>query len=110
MVTYIPAKGDIVWLDFDPQSGREIMKTRPSLVLSERKFNIASGLIVVMPISSKSKNNKFEVKFKCPDVVGVILSYQFHSFDWQSRRAKKIGEVSRLVLEECIDKFLTIIQ
>lgn len=33
MVNYIPSKGDIVTLDFDPQKGHEQKGRRPALIL-----------------------------------------------------------------------------
>lgn len=32
---YIPEQGDLIWLDFDPSSGKEIMKRRPAFVISK---------------------------------------------------------------------------
>lgn len=31
---YIPDKGDIVWLDFEPSAGKEITKRRPTFIIS----------------------------------------------------------------------------
>ena len=47
--SYIPRAGDIVWLDFDPQAGREQAKRRPALVVTEQSYNRASGLVIVCP-------------------------------------------------------------
>src|SRR5271165_5676166 len=53
MVTpYVPEAGDIVMLDFDPQVGREQAKRRPALVLTDQRYNRASGLAVVCPWTS----------------------------------------------------------
>lgn len=35
---YTPEQGDIVWLDFDPSSGKEIIKRRPAFVISQKKI------------------------------------------------------------------------
>jgi len=40
---YVPRAGDIIWLDFDPQTGREQAKRRPALVVTEESFNRASN-------------------------------------------------------------------
>ena len=57
MVTsYVPDAGDIVMMDFDPQVGREQAKRRrPALVLTDQRYNRASGLAVVCPLTSKRK-------------------------------------------------------
>jgi len=53
MVTpYVPDVGDIVWLSFDPQAGREQGRRRPALVLTDLAYNRASGLAVVCPLTS----------------------------------------------------------
>ncbi len=56
---YVPDTGDIVFLDFDPQVGREQAKRRPALVLADLRYNRASGLAVVCPLTSKVKPYPF---------------------------------------------------
>jgi mRNA interferase MazF len=87
---YCPERGDVIWIDFDPQSGREIMKYRPAIVLSPRIYNAQQGLCVVCPISSKRKGNRFEVELVVEKTVSVIKSDQIRSLDWRTRRAKFI--------------------
>ena len=43
MVDYIPKRGDIVWIQFNPQKGKEIQKTRPALVVFPKECNGRSG-------------------------------------------------------------------
>lgn len=57
-----PNVGDIVMVDFNPQAGHEQAGKRPALVLSPKKFNIATGFAWVCPITSKVKGYPFEVK------------------------------------------------
>jgi len=52
---YVPDTGDIIFLDFDPQVGRKQAKRRPALVLTDLRYNRASGLAVVCPLTSKVK-------------------------------------------------------
>ncbi|WP_425361655.1 type II toxin-antitoxin system PemK/MazF family toxin [Candidatus Tisiphia endosymbiont of Mystacides longicornis] len=61
MVTFIPERGDVVWINFEPQKGREIQKTRPAVVLSPYKYNLKSGLALFLPITSQIKGYPFEV-------------------------------------------------
>jgi mRNA interferase MazF len=94
MVTRAPDAGEIVWLNFTPQSGREQAGKRPALVLSPRAYNEKAGLMVVCPITSRSKGYVFEVEL--PDglaVSGVILSDHVKSIDWNSRGAVLAGNV-----------------
>ncbi|EGG49937.1 toxin-antitoxin system, toxin component, MazF family, partial [Enterococcus faecalis TX1467] len=46
---YIPKKGDIVWIDFDPAAGKEIQKRRPGLVVSRYEFNRKTMFAVICP-------------------------------------------------------------
>ena len=44
MVKFTPSAGDIIWLEFDPQKGQEIQKTRPALTISPHSYNLKTGL------------------------------------------------------------------
>jgi len=48
-VAYVPERGDLAWINFDPQAGREQAENRPALVLTEGDFNAATGLLVCLP-------------------------------------------------------------
>ena len=79
---YIPSQGDIVWLDFDPSAGKEIVKRRPAYVISREAFNSHIGLAIVAPITSMIRGIRLEVIL--PDAMkttGSILVYQFKSLD-----------------------------
>ncbi len=51
--SYLPDRGDAIWLEFDPQSGREQAGRRPALVLSPSSYNRKSGLALVCPVTSQ---------------------------------------------------------
>ena len=53
--TYIPNKGDIVWLDFNPQLGHEQRGRRPALVLSYKAYNEKIGLGIFLPYYKQRK-------------------------------------------------------
>lgn len=90
----VPARGDIIWLDFDPQSGREQAGHRPALVLSPQAYNEKVGLAVVVPITRHAKGYGFEVPLPAAaPVEGVVLSDHVRSVDWRERRAHVIGSV-----------------
>ena len=89
MVTpYVPEAGDIVMLDFDPQVGREQAKRRPALVLTDQRYNRASGLAVVCPLTSKRKPYPFALPIALDQVEGAVLVDQLKSLDWSGRKAK----------------------
>lgn len=105
MVRYIPNKGDIVWLEFDPQKGKEIQKTRPALTISPASYNLKTGLGLFMPITSQIKGYPFEVIITNNKINGAILSDQIRSLDWRARKAKFVMQVSAPVFEEVLAKF-----
>jgi mRNA interferase MazF len=89
MVTsYVPDSGDIVFLDFDPQVGREQAKRRPALVLTDVRYNRASGLAIVCPLTSKRKPYPFALPVTVGGVHGAVLVDQLKSMDWLERRAE----------------------
>src|ERR1700674_4945610 len=89
MVTsYVPEAGDIVFFDFDPQVGREQAKRRPALVLTDHRYNRASGLAVVCPLTSKRKPYPFALPITVDKVAGAVLVDQLKSMDWVGRKAK----------------------
>lgn len=89
-----PDRGDIIWLDFSPQLGREQAGRRPALTVSPASYNRRVGLGLFCPITSKIKGYPFEVPL--PDglvVSGVILDDQIKSIDWRARRAQFAASV-----------------
>jgi mRNA interferase MazF len=88
VASYVPDAGDIVWLDFDPQAGREQGRRRPALVLTESAYNRASGLAVVCPITSKRKPYPFALPVVVDKVEGAVLVDHLKSLDWKVRAVK----------------------
>ena len=101
--TYVPERGDVVWLDFNPVRGHEQNGRRPAIIVSSKKYNAKSGLALVCPITSHVKGYPFEVEFKTKTVRGVILADQIRGIDWAQRDAEKIGVVSETVITEVQD-------
>lgn len=98
---YIPDSGDLVWLDFNPQTGREQANRRPAVVLSPASYNGKVKLGIFCPITTKVKSYPFEVAL--PDdlpIAGVILADQVKSLDWQIRKAEFICKAPDSVMAE----------
>jgi len=109
MPAFVPERGDIVWLQFNPQSGHEQTGHRPALVLSPREYNKRVGLALFCPITSKVKGYPFEVAVNVKGIKGVILSDQIKSLDWQARKAKWVARVSEDILAEVMAKLHTLL-
>ena len=98
---YVPDAGDLVWLTFDPQAGREQRGRRPAVILSPRLYNDRTDLAIACPITSKVKGYSFEVKVTSnSDISGVILADHLKSLDWKERRAEFAGRLADEVLTE----------
>jgi mRNA interferase MazF len=87
VVRYIPRAGDIIWLDFDPQVGREQAKRRPALVITDQSYNQASGLVVVCPLTSRRKPYPFALPTTIDKIEGAVLVDHLNSMDWTARKA-----------------------
>ncbi len=83
---YIPDRGDIVFLNFDPTRGHEQRGHRPALVLSPISYNRKTSLALFMPITNKQKGYPFEVVLP-PELKtqGVVLADQLKCLDWKDR-------------------------
>ena len=106
---YIPEKGDLVWLNFNPQSGHEQMGRRPALTISPKDYNKKTNLAIFCPITSKEKGYPFEVKIRIKKVDAVILSDQVKSLDWTSREIEYIGKIGNEELDRVIEKIKVLI-
>ncbi|MCT0217841.1 endoribonuclease MazF [Synechococcus sp. CS-1329] len=111
MSSYVPDRGDLVWLEFTPQAGSEQRGRRPALVLSPRIYNGRVGLALFCPVTSKIKGYPFEVQL--PDgsaVSGVVLSDQLKSLDWRSRKVRFIERASSDVLAMVTARVLPLLE
>ena len=106
---YVPERGDLVWLQFDPQRGGEPPGRRPALVISPGSYNRTVGLALVCPVTSRVKGYPFEVPL--PDgleVQGAVLCDRLKSLDWRSRSATRIGTVSDDVMRDATARILAL--
>ena len=108
---YVPARGDAVWLVFDPQAGHEQAGRRPALVLSPVAYNRRVGLALMCPITSHVKGYPFEVAVPETDAAlrGVILADQIRSLDWRARHATFIGRVPDTTVGQVIQLIQTLL-
>jgi mRNA interferase MazF len=87
---YTPDAGDIVWLHFSPQAGREQAAHRPALVISPAAYNGKTRLMICCPMTTQIKGYPFEVAIGS-DRLSVALADQVRSLDWAERRAQFRG-------------------
>lgn len=95
---YIPDRGDIIWLDFEPSVGKENTKRRPAYVVSRKAFNEHTGFALVAPITSTVRNVRLEVVLEGTETEGAISSYQMKSFDFAQRQATLIEKAPAAII------------
>lgn len=90
--TWSPGRGDVIWIQFNPQAGKTEMKDEhPMLVLSTAEFNWKTGLVIGLPMTHSASNegNPFAINYVGPkNEVAYILTHQPKSFDWRARGAR----------------------
>lgn len=100
-MSYVPDQGDLVWLDFDPSAGKEIMKRRPAFVISRKIFNQHTNMAIVAPVTNTVRGGKLEVAlFGEGETKGAILVYQLKSIDFMQRKIKFIEKAPDSIIEK----------
>ena len=100
----IPEQGDILTLEFDPQSGHEQRGRRPAVVVSNNTFNKFTNLAMVCPITST--NRAFPLHVPLDDrttTTGVIMCEQVKSLNLSARNAAFKEKAPSDIIEEVVD-------
>jgi mRNA interferase MazF len=105
---YIPNAGDVVWISFNPQAGREQAGHRPAVVLSPAAYNAKTSLMVCCPMTTQIKGYPFEVVISGANP-SAVLADQIKSVDWRRRRARRKGTISLIELAEVRAKIWALI-
>lgn len=109
-MTYIPERGDVIWITLNPQAGHEQAGRRPAVVLSPAAYNGKVGLAILCPITSQIKGYPFEVRI--PNglaITGVILADQVKSLDWRARKAELADTLPAATMAEVLQKLDTLL-
>ena len=108
-MAYVPGRGEVVWLQFDPQAGHEQAGHRLALVLSPQKYNRLTSLMLCCPLTTAIKGYPFEVSAAVGGKPGVVLADQVKSLDWRARRAKPAAVVESTVVDQVLAKLGTLL-
>ncbi len=102
---YVPERGDLVWLIFNPRASHEQAGRRPVLVLSPAPYNRRASLALVCPITDQIKGYPFEVALpEGLSISGVVLADHVKSADWVARHAQFMDKAPSEVLAEVTAK------
>lgn len=109
-MAYVPDRGEAIWLNFRPQTGREQAGRRPALILSAASYNARVGLAVVCPITSQIMGYPFEVLLPAGlPIRGVVLADQVRSLDWRDRQAEFIARLPAAIIDEAVAKLAALV-
>lgn len=104
MPSYVPKKGDLITLSFDPQTGHEQKGRRPALVVSNDLFNRHTGLAIVCPITNADRRFPFHLAVPAASsLTGFVMVEQVKSVDYTIRRAKFIRRAPTDFVEDVLD-------
>ena len=110
MVKYIPQQGDIVILDFDPQSGHEQKGRRPAIIISNKTFNKYLGLAFTSPITNTKRDFPFHIKVQSQNITGYIMVEQMKSIDYNARNIKFVEKVHQKTINQILGIIDSIIE
>ncbi len=115
MASWCPDRRDMIWIDFNPQVGREMKDIHPLMVLSPREFNERTGIVIGLPMTTASFNatNPFAIVVgSAKGVTSYVLGHQPKSFDWRARGARPhpLKSVSEDVYERACEALNQIIE
>ena len=105
-----PERGQLIWIDCDPRLGREQGGRRPALVISNNEYNLKTGLLVCLTVTSKRKG--YDTELPLPDGLktqGVILTSHVYTMDWRVRNVQVIELVPSHVLEDAVDRLAALV-
>lgn len=111
MENYIPDRGDVVWINMNPQAGHEQAGRRPAVALSPYSYNAKVGLALFSPVTNQIKGYPFEVII--PEgykVAGAILADQVKSLDWKVRNVEFFDKIPESVILEILTKLSTLLR
>ena len=104
MPRYVPKKGDLITLSFDPQTGHEQKGRRPALVVSNDLFNRHTGLAIVCPITNADRGFPFHLAVPASSsLTGFVMVEQVKSVDYSIRRAKFIHRAPTEFVEDVLE-------
>jgi len=107
---YQPDRGHFVYLDFTPQAGTEQAGRRPGLVLSPLRYNVATGLAFVCPVTNQVKGSSFEVPIPSGKrITGAVLSDHLRSVDWISRKAQFDSQAPDDLVDEVLARIAAVL-
>lgn len=115
---YIPARGDLVHMNFSPSSGHETADRHYALVVSGVRYSRVSRMAIVCAITSRARGWVWEVELPAnllPPKSGmgvvksVVVADSVRQVDYREREIEFVARAPAAVVEEVLDKLLTVL-
>ena len=106
---YVPGRGDVVWIDFNPARGHEQARRRPAIVVSPKSYNERTGMMLACPITSQAKTYPFEVEVGAGKLNGVILADHVRALDWHTRKIAFIQKAALAAIATTQERLVQLI-
>jgi mRNA interferase ChpB len=106
-------RGDIYLVSLDPTLGYEQQGQRPVLIVSPTKFNQATKLPVVLPITSGgdfARRIGFAVPLSGTKTTGVVRCDQPRVLDLEARGGRKVDALTAKILDEVLARVVTLFE
>ena len=106
-------RGEIWLVSLDLSVGHEQAGSRPVLIVSPDKFNQASGLPIVLPITNGgdfARRIGFSVEITGIKTTGIVRCDQPRVLDLKQRYGKKIDTLPENLLDEVLAKVQTLFE
>lgn len=104
-------QGDIIKLNFNPQSGHEQAGFRPAVVISNDFFNEKVNMTIVCPITNT--NRSFPLHIPLDDrtkTTGYVLCEHIKSIDLEVRSYNYVERIPQDLLDEIISTIFSEIE
>ncbi|NJI02321.1 type II toxin-antitoxin system PemK/MazF family toxin [Staphylococcus agnetis] len=90
----------IIRVNLNPTKGREKGKYRPCIVLSATYYNLATGFVWAVPITSRDERYPTDIKLKTKynNITGIVDLAQIKTLDLKARDYELVDEASSLTV------------
>ena len=104
-------QGDILFLNFSPQSGHEQKGRRPALVVSNNVYNRFHNLLLVCPITNTDRDFPSHVRLDSrTSTTGVVMCDQIRAVDVSARNGEYVEKAPKDIVAEVVDQIVSFVE
>jgi mRNA interferase MazF len=118
-MTIIPGQGAIIMIDAEPHAGHKMGGhdpstdniQRPAIVLSSSAYNSATGMVMVMLVSTGEYAKRYPHEVltdKKSGIHGSIVTWEVACYDFDARNGRTVGQVTPQLLSKLQKHLLNI--